>query len=78
MPDETIFCPKCKAPMQEGFILETNDRGNLGADQWIEGVPEYSYWTVSLQTKNRKKYHVTTYRCARCGYLESYALLAYE
>jgi uncharacterized protein DUF6487 len=75
MPDESIFCPKCKAPMQEGYILEDSEGRTPSADKWIEGAPEYSPWFGILQTKNRKKYHVTTYRCARCGHLESYALL---
>jgi hypothetical protein len=74
MPNESIVCPKCNAAMQEGFILEKMEGGPPGADQWVEGVPEHSFWG-NLKTKNRKKYQVTTYRCPRCGYLESYAIL---
>jgi hypothetical protein len=46
-------------------------------DVWVEGAPMPSFWT-GLKTSNRRKLEVTTYRCASCGYLESYALFAQE
>jgi len=58
--------------MEPGFLI---DRGHLNAletAQWVEGEPEKSFWT-GLKTKGRDRHPVTTYRCERCGYLESYA-----
>lgn len=77
MPNESIVCPKCNALMEAGFIV---DRGHYSAEDvsyWVEGAPERSFWT-GLKTKGREKFQVTTYRCAGCGYLESYAILAQE
>jgi ribosomal protein L37E len=77
MTNESIVCPKRNAPMEAGFIL---DRGHYDAgtvSQWVEGAPERSIWT-GIKTKGREKFQVTTYRCAGCGYLESYAILAQD
>ena len=40
--------------------------------KWIAGEAESSIWT-GLKTRGKDKLDVTTYRCRRCGYLESYA-----
>jgi predicted nucleic-acid-binding Zn-ribbon protein len=65
-------CPKCGEIMEEGFILD-NAHGTRLQSEWIEGPPEPSRWT-GLKLKGRDHLPVTTYRCLRCGYLESYAL----
>lgn len=46
--------------------------GSMSVPKWVEGEPERSYW-VGLKLKGRTQLPVTTYRCGRCGYLESYA-----
>jgi predicted nucleic-acid-binding Zn-ribbon protein len=73
MTDKSAGCPKCNGTMEVGFILEGGE-GRF-VSEWVEGAPEFSFWT-GLKTSNRRKLEVTTYRCARCGYLESYALKA--
>lgn len=58
--------------MEEGFIP---DRGHANAkqqQQWTEGVPLRSFWR-GLTSSGKEQYPVTTYRCPRCGRLESYA-----
>jgi hypothetical protein len=71
MAHGNVACPKCKARMQEGFILDQG-HGARFASAWIEGPPEKSFWTgVSL--KGKKRIAVQTLRCPSCGYLESYA-----
>jgi Domain of unknown function (DUF6487) len=70
MPDESFDCPRCDAPMKEGFILDLWESGSKKIIEWVEGPPEYG---VLGGLKTKKKYQVTTYRCANCGYLESYA-----
>jgi hypothetical protein len=63
--------------MEEGFILDLAHGNARTVSQWVEGEPERSFWT-GLKTKDRDKFQVATYRCAGCGYLESYALQAQE
>jgi predicted nucleic-acid-binding Zn-ribbon protein len=77
LSDKSISCPKCKAAMEEGFILDKGHYNAQMVSQWVEGEPERSIWT-GLKTKDRDKFQVTTYRCSGCGYLESYALHAPE
>ncbi len=57
--------------MEVGFSLTTDTNGGHCAGQWIEGKPEKRWW--GLNVKGRKKLTVITYRCGRCGLLESYA-----
>jgi len=76
LSNQSIKCPKCKAAMEEGFILDLGHNTKT-VSQWVEGEPERSFWT-GIKTKDREKFRVTTYRCAGCGYLESYALHALE
>ena len=58
--------------MSEGFVLDTGPYSSGGEERWIEGAPVKSFWH-GIQTKDRDAYAVTTYRCNRCGFLESYA-----
>ena len=57
--------------MERGFVLD-EAHGRLTVGRWIAGEPERSIWT-GLKTRGKDKLDVTTYRCRRCGYLESYA-----
>lgn len=57
--------------MREGFVLDKT-YGGAGVSSWIEGAPVRSIWTgVDLQ--GRAQARIATWRCGRCGYLESYA-----
>lgn len=57
--------------MAEGFIVD-NTYGGRSPAAWAEGAPEKSFWT-GLSLKDRAVIEVTTWRCSRCGFLESYA-----
>jgi hypothetical protein len=64
-------CPKCHAEMEAGFLVD-HSYDTAKASEWIEGPAEASFWTgVKLRGKERRPIH--TYRCVRCGFLESYA-----
>jgi len=69
--DKLPECRHCAAPMEEGFILD-QAHGVLHVPTWIKGKPERSFWS-GLKT-DRDQYKVQTFRCPKCGYLESYAL----
>jgi len=60
--------------MEEGFILD-NTHGARLQSEWIEGAPEISWWT-GIKLRGKEQHPIVTFRCARCGYLESYALPA--
>ena len=65
-------CAKCGSKMHQGFVL---DRGHGGVGSpacWIAGEPESSFWT-GTKYKSKPQYEVQTFRCIKCGYLESYA-----
>ena len=59
MTPEEIDCPKCKGAMEKGKLMSPN------FSKWIKGKPltKFSVW---------KGDSVWTYRCKKCGYLESY------
>lgn len=65
-------CLRCRGKMEVGVVLDRGHYSALAEPQWMEGPVERSAWT-GIKTKNRDMYNVTTYRCERCGYLESYA-----
>jgi hypothetical protein len=58
--------------MDRGFVLDQGDYGSLAQPDWLEGAAERSIWT-GLKTKGKRKLAVITWRCGRCGFLESYA-----
>ncbi len=64
-------CPRCSGSMEVGFIVDEG-YGTRTVAKWIEGEPEPSMWT-GLKTRHKVRLDVSTYRCKRCGYLESYA-----
>ena len=64
-------CPKCSAQMNEGFILDDTYGGKVQSE-WAGGTPRRSIWT-GLKVAKEDRHAVTTYRCPKCGYLESYA-----
>jgi hypothetical protein len=57
--------------MESGYILDEG-YGNRTVGQWFAREPERSIW-AGLKLHGKTKLDVTTYRCKRCGYLESYA-----
>jgi len=61
---------KCGGKLEDGFILD-NTHGARLQSEWISGPPERSRWT-GIKVKGRRQLPVTTFRCVRCGYLESY------
>ncbi len=65
-------CPKCQGSMTEGWVLDNADSGRRAIGTWIEGAPEKSFW-AGVKLGRKARYEIQTWRCGRCGYLESYA-----
>lgn len=64
-------CPKCDGEMQEGFILDSSHGSRL-VSRWIAGKPEVSFW-VGMKIHDKEQHQTQSFRCTKCGYLESYA-----
>jgi hypothetical protein len=58
--------------MEVGFIPDTA-YGAVLVGSWVEGTPEKRFFGTTLALKGKKRLEITCYRCASCGYLESYA-----
>lgn len=58
--------------MERGFVADKAHYSVPGTQTWVEGAPEHSFWS-GLKMKDREVLPVSTYRCERCRYLESYA-----
>jgi len=67
----TPRCGKCGSGMKEGFPVDSS-RNQPRVAQWAEGAPEYWFLGI-LRMRGRRKLPVQTFRCTKCGYLESYA-----
>jgi predicted nucleic-acid-binding Zn-ribbon protein len=65
-------CPKCDGEMQEGFILDSAHGHSRLVLRWVVGKPEPSFWT-GTKVAGKEQHPVQSFRCAKCGYLESYA-----
>ena len=55
--------------MTEGFVLGER-QGMRAVSSWAEGAPQETWFGIKLKAKPIK---VQTWRCTRCGFLESYA-----
>ena len=71
MTDHEIVCPKCGAAMREGFVPD-HAQGGYVQTTWYEGPVEKSFW-AGLKVSGKSHFQVRSYRCSKCGYLESYA-----
>ena len=58
--------------MEPGFLIDKGDHSMPSQQQWAEGIAERSFWS-GLKLKGREKILVVTFRCPRCGLLQSFA-----
>lgn len=58
--------------MSEGFVVDRGHANAQSVQKWVEGEPVKSFW-YGLATRGRDAFAVESWRCERCGYLESYA-----
>ena len=69
--NRSLNCPRCSGSMEVGFVVDEG-YGTRTVAKWVAGEPERSMWT-GLKLRGKAKQDVVSYRCKRCGYLESYA-----
>ncbi len=60
-------CNRCGGELEKGFIAVRTESGKEVREDWGTGV---SFLGTGLD----KATPVTTYRCKKCGFLESFAL----
>ena len=58
--------------MERGYIIDEGQGGSRKLQTYVAGQPQKSFW-AGLSLRGKDRLDVTTYRCQRCGYLESYA-----
>ena len=66
-------CAKCGGEIVDGYLVDRGDSHQEALPSWIEGEPQKG-WLGGLKTRHKKRLEVTTWRCRKCGFLESYAL----
>jgi uncharacterized protein YlaI len=67
-----MVCPKCKARMEEGAMLDYGHGNYLRVLSWVAGRPQKSSW-FGLKIKGMRQIPLRTFRCTACSYVESYA-----
>lgn len=58
--------------MEAGFMLTQSPSG-YGSPTFVLGPLRRSFWS-GVKLKGQTQLNMVTYRCSRCGFLESYAL----
>jgi len=71
MASRSLSCPRCGGGMEAGYTIAVTNK-NKAVPNWAPGEPVKSIWT-GFKVKKADLLEVSTYRCRRCGYLESYA-----
>ena len=70
--NSTPQCPKCQTQMGPGYIMDRTHHSSQAPATWVEGEPEPSFWW-GTKIAGKEQVQVHTFRCPKCGYLESYA-----
>ena len=76
MADTANSCPKCRSPMEDGYVL---DRGHLNTANpltWIAGhwrPPTLKERMFSEPLRGKEYRSISSHRCIGCGYLEVFA-----
>jgi len=68
--DSPSTCPKCRGPMEQGFVIHYL-RSSMLISHWSKGSPLSSIWRGTKMPATQIP--IGMFRCSSCGYLESYA-----
>lgn len=64
-------CSKCGGDTQEGYLPDRG-RNSYDAPIWVAGKPEFGFFG-DAKIAGKESYSIRTFRCTKCGFLESYA-----
>lgn len=70
MASQRRECPKCRGSMDIGFMID--HQGGHGPS-FVLGPLRKRWW--GIRVKGQPRFDVLTFRCSRCGFLESHALV---
>jgi len=70
-------CRNCRVSMEKGWVLDRAHAGEMHLSKWTKGEarPKKFLWFQlrSVQCDHDAAVPVASWRCPRCGLLESYA-----
>lgn len=69
-------CRNCRASMERGYRPDRGHGNAQHVEEWARGEPQKAQWLFITYIKGVGKKDllpITTWRCPRCGLLESYA-----
>lgn len=69
---QSLKCPRCQGTMEVGVVVDRAHYGVPTRETWVPGIPKWSRWS-GLKIGGLPNLPVTSYRCEKCGFLESYA-----
>jgi hypothetical protein len=70
---ESLSCYRCQGTTTRGMLVEQRD---LHQVRWVSGTARggMAGRFIGEGSGDRERYRVVTYRCTRCGALESFAV----
>ncbi len=74
MPPTAPECRDCRVAMDGGLILDRT-QGGPEEPMWIKGAADKGFFG-KIKDHDRERFPVTTFRCPKCGRLESFARTA--
>lgn len=69
-------CRACRTSMEKGYLPDRGQSNGAHRPVWARGEPQPWRWlgmNLGIKAPNRDTLFVETWRCPRCGVLESYA-----
>lgn len=72
MPGTRPTCPKCAGSMEPGYVPDVA-YGQTLQSAWAPGEPKVRRFVGGIKWRQADNTPIVTFRCQRCGYLESYA-----
>lgn len=68
--ERTKACRDCGGRMERGHVIDTG-YGTYSVTRWWKGPPVKS-WLSGLKFKEKEGKEIQSFRCNRCGLLQSY------
>lgn len=66
-------CMRCRGVLEPGFIVDRGDMDVLHEAAWASGTPRRRLLQTTAVEKGQRLLAIRTWRCTRCGLLETYS-----